>query len=220
MDVRRPCAYCLQEVEAPAPRLCPRCAVPYHDDCWAANDRRCAVYACDPPPQKPVPPDRTVQIRAVAPEPAGSRMSGWAIFFTLWILFQVIRTLVSGPSRSPTTDAVPTPRLRPREVLEDVRRAETWEIEALFAHAKSAAEECHPFFRKVEALKDLPRDPVQKRDLLRETRETGYRLRAARDLYRRCFDSPRGDVARLRAAEILQGIRKLDTLENQLTSRP
>jgi lipoprotein NlpI len=54
----RRCAFCLQDVGADPSESCPKCASVYHPDCWAANDRKCAIYGCEPAPAPPPAPAR------------------------------------------------------------------------------------------------------------------------------------------------------------------
>jgi tetratricopeptide (TPR) repeat protein len=77
------CAYCRQPLEAPAPVLCSRCRTGYHEDCWSANRRRCAVYGCEPAP-KPEPPPPPWPRELAAPQSSGSSRGIW-IFVALVI---------------------------------------------------------------------------------------------------------------------------------------
>lgn len=68
-----PCAYCRQA--AAAPRRCSRCRALYHDDCWDANDRRCAIYGCEPARPAAFGPVQVI------PPPAAPRLNlGWLVF--------------------------------------------------------------------------------------------------------------------------------------------
>jgi lipoprotein NlpI len=87
----RRCAFCLQEVGLNPSMRCPRCVAVYHADCWAANDRKCAIYGCVPAPA--VPP--RVRVIPVGREPSGigSALTRGAGIFVVIALINFMRFL-------------------------------------------------------------------------------------------------------------------------------
>lgn len=66
------CAYCRQALHGTALVLCSRCRTGYHEDCWAANRKRCAVYGCEPAPkpEPPAPPPLHIPVQPQASSPS------------------------------------------------------------------------------------------------------------------------------------------------------
>lgn len=212
-----PCAYCRQEVGAPASQSCPRCAALYHPDCWQANGRRCAVYACEPAiPSTTAPAPAWPQERLAPAEPR--RIPG------LWILIALgISALTSGLRggyRSSTSDSRYSPSLPvldmdlgrfdlPPTALEE-------EVDGLYARAENLIAAGQSFFAGMQEVSDLPRGRAE-RDAMRERAlVTADGLVEARHLLCRCRASRRGASAVALANETSEAIRKLRRLAKQL----
>jgi len=107
------CAFCRQEVGTDVPTRCARCDAPYHSDCWAANDRRCAIYGCEPAekPVEAVPVRATVRptYRLSTESSSGWGRGGW--IFLVVLIPNIIRLVASTHSRSTTPIEVPVVRI-------------------------------------------------------------------------------------------------------------
>jgi lipoprotein NlpI len=91
----RRCAFCLQDVGADPSTSCPKCASVYHPDCWAANDRKCAIYGCVPAPAPtPAPTRPRVITLPVAPrQGVWSGLGRGGSVFGILVLVNILRYL-------------------------------------------------------------------------------------------------------------------------------
>lgn len=168
--VPRRCAFCRQELETAVPVRCRRCAAGYHSDCWDANGKRCAVYACEPV-ETPVPAEE-------APRPQPYRLPqerstgsgrGWLIFVALGIssLTRICATTNSHPHRTRTPVKSPAPQYE-RYSRQTERSSPIYE---------PAEPRNTPFFVRGCALYDLQ----QWNECLAEFEEAASRLPSLRD---------------------------------------
>ncbi len=118
----RRCGFCLQDVGPEPSTACPKCLAVYHPDCWAANDRKCAIYGCVPAPA-PVPERPRVVVLPVAERATASSGGGFgrgAGIFAMIVAINIVRYL--GTCHS-SNHSPPPPELRYRDF--DITRYRT-----------------------------------------------------------------------------------------------
>jgi tetratricopeptide (TPR) repeat protein len=98
----RRCSFCRQDLGPGRTVHCFRCQAPYHEDCWLANHKRCAVYACEPTETPaPVIPQGT-------PVPRHRQSHTWAgILVACLIISGIIRLIAAVRPASQSPPLVP-----------------------------------------------------------------------------------------------------------------
>lgn len=194
----RSCAFCRQHLGAAVPTSCRRCATAYHADCWVSNDRRCAVYGCEPAP-RPVAPPREIPEVAAASRPNWAWMASMILIGIMTVGRLTTREPLPRPYRP---SAFPPEALRhvtkPLE-LEALMEAEGPLIPAEEDDLPGFLEEAQAMESGVSSLLEIPRGRLtpELRSLLRDgVLEDLGSLRQASRLYRRCqMSSPDPETA-------------------------